>query len=124
MAKVSKCPKCGEQIDNTMEKCPNCGVKLSWQGTQKKTRKDETSDFLLKTHYLWKTVNYVCPWISVVLLFLNKDYATNINTSKVNAYKDLKKNTTVLAIIHAVIILGLIVYGLTMIKNAQTGAGA
>lgn len=119
---MAKCPKCGEQVNNTMDKCPSCGVKLSWQSAKKKTRKDETSDFLLNTHYLWKTVNYICPWISVALLFTFKSYANNINGNKVKAYDDLKKHTLVLGTIHLVCIIVLIVYGLALVRNAQNGA--
>lgn len=115
--KKYKCPACGAIITNKMSNCPKCNKKFSWSMSTGSSRKDTTSDFLLKYHYWFRTLNFFFPWASLVLLFTNKSYATSINSSKVNCYAGFKKHTAIACAIHFVLVFGIIIYGLSMLKE-------
>ena len=116
-----KCPKCSEIVTNQMSKCPKCGNKFSWSHASNSARKDETSDFLLKWQYAFKTLNYLCPWASLVLMLKNRAYATCINSNKVKCFNSFRNHTVIACVVHGLLVFGVLVYGLTLIKNA-TGA--
>lgn len=118
--KKYRCPKCKEIVTSDMASCPKCGNKFSWGGvsaSMQQGRTDDTSNFLLKWQYLFKTLNYICPWVSLFMVLKNKAYAGSINVAKVKCYNSFKNHTIIACVVHALVIFAIFIYGLSMIKG-------
>lgn len=124
-----ECPNCKcESVTYGMDKCPNCGMEFSWETEAEEVgevasnaHKDTTNDVLLKGFYWFKLLNWFCPLIGVVLLFLNKQYKDNLNRRKADIYDRLFKDTVLKVIIWVILIAVLGTYAAISMKKAKEG---